>query len=196
MEISCINRNGESGEAYGLDRPRYCTFHDGPGHTIDECWDLRDPGRRKKQTEDNKGKKAKSNSNEFLESEFECNVINRALGGRGESSSVRRKYLREVLSVREREKFKEDSSKPEPPLLYFTKEKLRDVVMGHEDGLIITNTLVNYCVKKIFVDPGSCADILLWDAFKRMNVDEEDLKPCKTMLIAFNGEKNPTKRIY
>ncbi|XP_061351206.1 uncharacterized protein LOC133296275 [Gastrolobium bilobum] len=26
----------------GLDQSRYCAFHDGPGHTTDECWDLRD----------------------------------------------------------------------------------------------------------------------------------------------------------
>ncbi|XP_061371795.1 uncharacterized protein LOC133314343 [Gastrolobium bilobum] len=26
----------------GLDQARYCAFHDGPGHTTEECWDLRD----------------------------------------------------------------------------------------------------------------------------------------------------------
>ncbi|XP_061338064.1 uncharacterized protein LOC133284942 [Gastrolobium bilobum] len=26
----------------GLDKSKYCVFHDGPGHTTNQCWDLRD----------------------------------------------------------------------------------------------------------------------------------------------------------
>ncbi|XP_061341684.1 uncharacterized protein LOC133288006 [Gastrolobium bilobum] len=26
----------------GLDKSKYCAIHDGPGHTTDQCWDLRD----------------------------------------------------------------------------------------------------------------------------------------------------------
>ncbi|KAI9127267.1 hypothetical protein K1719_001826 [Acacia pycnantha] len=35
----------------------------------------------------------------------------------------------------------------------------------------------------------SSADILSWEAFKRMNLDQEDLKPCRTTLIGFNWEQ-------
>ncbi|XP_061344728.1 uncharacterized protein LOC133290634 [Gastrolobium bilobum] len=202
----------------GLDQSRYCAFHDGPGHTTNECWDLKDaiekyvregklrqylirtqgwrnrkrrggqfmsPPKDKKFREEDRGKKPAREDDEFQEPEFECNVIDGAFGGGRDTMNARRKYLREVLSIRERPKFKEEEA--EPPLLYFTKKELEDVVPGHVDGLVITGTLVNCRVKKIFLDNGSCADIILWHAFQKMNLDEEDLKPCDTALIAFNG---------
>ncbi|XP_061355962.1 uncharacterized protein LOC133300433 [Gastrolobium bilobum] len=179
----------------GLDKSKYCAFHDGPGHTTDHCWDLRDAvekfvrdGRlrqyviKPKVPETIKGKV-----------EFDCNVISGAFGGGGDTVSARRKYLKEVLSIRDRPKFKEDPTKPDPHILYFTKEDMRGVLPGHVDGLVIAGTLVNCRVRKIFVDAGSCADIILWDAFKKMNLDEEYLKPCKMTLVAFNGEHRPLK---
>ncbi|KAI9075945.1 hypothetical protein K1719_042101 [Acacia pycnantha] len=39
----------------------------------------------------------------------------------------------------------------------------------------------------------SSADILSWEAFKRMSLDRDDLKPCKTTLIGFNGEQSRPK---
>ncbi|XP_061337929.1 uncharacterized protein LOC133284833 [Gastrolobium bilobum] len=203
----------------GLDQSRYCAFHDGPGHTTDECWDLRDaiekyirdgklrqylirtqgwknnrkrrggrpmsPPREKRFKEEGRGKKPAKEEDEFMEPEFESNVISGAFGGGGDTMNARRKYLREVLSIQEQSKFKQ--AEPEPPLLYFTKKELEDVVPGYVDGLVITRTLVNCKVKKIFVDNGSCAEIILWQAFQKMNQDEEYLKPCNTALIAFNG---------
>ncbi|XP_061358542.1 uncharacterized protein LOC133302744 [Gastrolobium bilobum] len=209
----------------GLDRTRYCAFHDGPGHTTDECWDLRDaiekyiregklrqylirtqgwrnrkrrrgrlgsPPKERKFKEEGRGKKPIKEDDEFQEPEFECNVISGAFGGGGDTMNARRKYLREVLSIRERPKFKQEKE-PEQPLLYFTKKELKDVVPGHVDGLVITGTLVNCRVRKIFLDNGSCADIILWHAFKKMNLDEEDLKACNTPLITFNGHNTTPK---
>ncbi|XP_061363852.1 uncharacterized protein LOC133307365 [Gastrolobium bilobum] len=198
----------------GLDKSKYCAFHDGPDHTTDQCWDLRDAlekfgsknnkrksGNRKrskspvpeKKNKDERNQKDDSNHDEFPEVKFDCNLISGALRGGGDTVSARRKYLKEVLSIRDRPKFKEDLSKPDPPLLYFTKEGMHGVLSGHVDGLVIAGTLVNCRVKRIFVDAGSSADIILWDAFKKMNLDEEDLKHCKTTLIAFNGEHTPPK---
>ena len=61
---------------------------------------------------------------------------------------------------------------------------------GHQDGLVITGMLANCRVKRIFVDARSSANIISWDAYKRMHMDIEDLKPCKTTLVGFNGERS------
>ncbi|XP_061358484.1 uncharacterized protein LOC133302686 [Gastrolobium bilobum] len=146
-----------------------------------------------KKKKEERNQKDDSKNDEFPEAEFDCNVISEALGGGGDTVSARRKYLKEVLSIRDRPKFKEDPNKADPPLLYFTKEDMKGVLPGHVDGLVVTETLVNCRVKKIFIDAGSSADIILWGTFKKMNLDEEDLKPYKTTLIAFNGENTPPK---
>ncbi|XP_061346000.1 uncharacterized protein LOC133291712 [Gastrolobium bilobum] len=41
-EMKRVNRPRPLLNPAGLDQSRYCAFHDGPGHTTDECWDLRD----------------------------------------------------------------------------------------------------------------------------------------------------------
>ncbi|XP_061343966.1 uncharacterized protein LOC133289938 [Gastrolobium bilobum] len=182
IEMKKVDRPRPLLNPAGLDQSRYCAFHDGPGHTTDECWDLIDSieryireeklrqylirtqgwknnkkrrggrpmssPREKRFREEGQGKKPAKEDDEFVEPEFECNVISGAFCGGGDTMNARRKYLREVLSIRERPKFKE--TEPEAPLLYFTKKELED-------------------------------------AFQKMNLDEEDLKPCNTALIAFNG---------
>ncbi|XP_061355090.1 uncharacterized protein LOC133299625 [Gastrolobium bilobum] len=119
------------------------------------------PAKEKRLKDDSRGKKPVREEDEFVEPKFECNVISGAFGGGGDTMNARRKYLREVLSIQERSTFKEEA-KPDPPLLYFTRKDLEDVMPRHVDGLVITGTLVNCRVKKIFVDNGSCADIILW----------------------------------
>ncbi|XP_061348370.1 uncharacterized protein LOC133293782 [Gastrolobium bilobum] len=217
----------------GLDRNKYCAFHDQNGHTTHDCWDLQDAiekhiregklkqyiirtqgkkngkqrqrnrsrshspkgEERKDQEQDRppKGKKVKDKEEEFQEAEFECNVINGALGGGGDTANSRRKYLKEVMTVRDRPTFKERAKNPAPPRLFFTEEDLEMVIPGHTDGLVITGVLVNWCVKRIFLDHGSSPDILFSDAFQKINLDERDLKPCITELIGFNGEPSPPK---
>ncbi|KAI9123608.1 hypothetical protein K1719_004908 [Acacia pycnantha] len=100
-------------------------------------------------------KKAEDSDVKFPEAKYDCNVISSGFGGGGDSTSQQRKYLREVLSIRDHLKFKEELVKPDPPMLCFSNKDLEDVAPGHHDGLVITGTLVNYRVKKIFVDNGS-----------------------------------------
>ncbi|XP_061362814.1 uncharacterized protein LOC133306503 [Gastrolobium bilobum] len=194
-EMKKVDRPQPIFDREGLDNSKYCAFHDGSGHTTDQCWDLRDAvekfvrdgrlrqcviktqgsknkkrksGNRKrskspvpeKKNKDERDRKDDPNFNEFPEAEFDYNVISGALGGGGDTISARRKYLKEVLSIRDRPKFKEDPSKPDPHLLYFIKEDMHGVLPGQVDGLVIAGTLVN-CRVKIFVDAGSSVDIIL-----------------------------------
>ncbi|XP_061339551.1 uncharacterized protein LOC133286183 [Gastrolobium bilobum] len=71
---------------------------------------------RKDQRQDRpaKGKEVDDKDEAFPEAEFECNVISGALGGGGDSANARRKYLKEVMSVRDRPTFKGKASNPAP----------------------------------------------------------------------------------
>ncbi|XP_061367051.1 uncharacterized protein LOC133310167 [Gastrolobium bilobum] len=176
-EMKKVDRPQPIFDRGGLDKFKYCAFHDEPGHTTDQCWDLRDvvdkfvrdgwlrqyviktqgskinkrkAGNKKrsrspvpeKKNKDERDRKGDPNFDKFPEAEFDCNVISGALGGGGDTISARRKYLKEVHSIRDRPRFKEDSSKPDPPLLYFTKEDMHGVLPGHVDGLVIAGTLL------------------------------------------------------
>ncbi|XP_061343642.1 uncharacterized protein LOC133289669 [Gastrolobium bilobum] len=153
----------------------------------------RDDRKDQKQDRPAKGKEVEDKNEYFQEAEFECNVISGALGGGGDKANARIKYLNEVMSVRDRPTFKGKASNPAPPRLFFTLKELAIVVPGHIYGLVITGVLVNCRVKRIFIDHGSSADIILWDVFQRMNLDEKDLKPCVTELVGFNGATSPPK---
>ncbi|XP_061369290.1 uncharacterized protein LOC133312152 [Gastrolobium bilobum] len=168
-EMKRVDRPRPLPNPTGLDQSRYCAFHDGPGHTTDECWDLRDAieryireGKLRHYLIRTQGWKTKKKRRWGVAYELATGKeIQRrrpsgAFGGGGDTMNARRKYSREVLSIRERPKFKEIEL--EAPLLYFTKKELEDV-------------------------------------FQKMNLDEEDLKPCNTALIAFNG-RNTIRKGY
>ncbi|XP_061375189.1 uncharacterized protein LOC133317342 [Gastrolobium bilobum] len=63
-----------------------------------------------KKNKDERNQKNDSNHDEFPEAKFDCNVISEALGGGGDTVSARRKYLKEVLFIRDHPKFKKDQA--------------------------------------------------------------------------------------
>ena len=44
-------------------------------------------------------------------------------------------------------------------------------------------------VSRVLVDGGSSFDILFWDAFRRMGIEKEEIRPVKTSLHTFNGDE-------
>ena len=59
---------------------------------------------------------------EFLEVDFQCNSISGGFGGGGDTVSQRKKYLREINTVRDLPQIEDNPSRPKPPPLVFTSK--------------------------------------------------------------------------
>ncbi|KAL0446000.1 UNVERIFIED_CONTAM: hypothetical protein Slati_1727900 [Sesamum latifolium] len=72
-------------------------------------------------------------------------------------------FLREVLDVKAME---------DTPLIQFGWAERSGPQTSHNDALVITATLANYEVGRIFIDSGSSADILFGEAYDQMQLGD------------------------
>jgi hypothetical protein len=113
------------------------------------------------------------------------NTILGGFAGGGESSSSRKKYVRQVMLCQE---YEETDQKHEPDVS-FTSKDYRDIVPHDDDPMVVTLQIFKWDVKRVLIDPGSSADILYYDTFDRMGLDPEQLQPFKGTLTGFTGEQ-------
>ncbi|XP_073291060.1 uncharacterized protein [Primulina huaijiensis] len=59
---------------------------------------------------------------------------------------------------------------PQDLIISFGPEDLRDVVTPHNDALVVTTTIVNYDVARIFIDNGSSINVLFKSTLDQMKV--------------------------
>ncbi|XP_021769851.1 uncharacterized protein LOC110734100 [Chenopodium quinoa] len=83
---------------------------------------------------------------------------------------------------------KREKSKIDIPIMF----EESDVVEGHHDGLVISLPVGNCMIKRILVDNGSSANIIMLDTLKHMNIDEKNIVNQSTMLVGFSGETKKT----
>lgn len=57
------------------------------------------------------------------------------------------------------------------------------------DPIVITMQITNFEVKRISVDNGAAVEIMSWEAFKAMHIDESNLKPAKPVFRFANKSK-------
>ncbi|KAK4391555.1 hypothetical protein Sango_1933300 [Sesamum angolense] len=58
----------------------------------------------------------------------------------------------------------------------------------NNDALVISATLANFLVKKVLVDSGSSTDIIFYDAYVQLGIDNAQLRKVNTPLTSFSGE--------
>nr|XP_009397040.1 PREDICTED: uncharacterized protein LOC103981980 [Musa acuminata subsp. malaccensis] len=58
----------------------------------------------------------------------------------------------------------------------------------HDDALVIMARIANAQVKRIMIDTGSSADVLYLDAFQKLGLTKESLKPICSALTGFTGD--------
>ncbi|KAI3448541.1 hypothetical protein Pfo_005206 [Paulownia fortunei] len=113
--------------------------------------------------------------------------------GSGDSSNARRALLRAASGFNSHN----PSSYPSEQV-YQLQTSIEQLTFGesdlegrreqHNDALVISATLSNFWVKKILVDSGSSADIIFYDAFLKLGIDNAQLSPVNTPLTGFGGE--------
>ncbi|PON34879.1 hypothetical protein PanWU01x14_340680 [Parasponia andersonii] len=70
----------------------------------------------------------------------------------------------------------------------FTEQDAREVHYPHNDALVVKINCRSTQLWRVLVDNGSAVDILYFDAFKKIGLNESDLKPAATPLYSFTGD--------
>ena len=79
--------------------------------------------------------------------------------------------------------------KRENTVISFTDDEARCLIHPYTDALVVTLSVVNGKVFYILIDTGSSTDILFASSFRQMNVGGVEMRPIKTPLYGFGGEK-------
>ena len=72
----------------------------------------------------------------------------------------------------------------EPGITFSTKD-YEGIIPHDNDPMVITLQIFNWNVKRVLIDPESSADILYYQAFEKIGLDEKQLQhsegPCKIL---------------
>jgi hypothetical protein len=179
----------------------WCAYHRCKGHDTEKCFRLRDlieelikSGHLRKFLDDAANGKVvvpKTKRNQQREQgeksgEKKVRIAVNTIAGGGESSNVRKRYVRRSDFEA---KFVGHTSVAPTPDLSFTKEDKREVMPHDDDPLVIQVQILNCDVKRVLIDSGSSADIMYWEAFKAMQLSNEHLMPYNGTLVGFAGEQ-------
>ncbi|XP_028085807.1 uncharacterized protein LOC114286797 [Camellia sinensis] len=94
-------------------------------------------------------------------------------------------HMREVLFVQPTVK---KGKTDEKDVLTFSSKDLDKIQMPHNDALVVTLRVKNFDIKRILIDQGSSVEIMYYDAFKQMKLEEKDLAPATSPLVGFNSQ--------
>ncbi|XP_042944783.1 uncharacterized protein LOC122278664 [Carya illinoinensis] len=70
----------------------------------------------------------------------------------------------------------------------FGEEDREGVLYPHDDALVVTLVIANYTSRWVLIDNGSSADILFWEAFIKMDISANKLRPSPTPVKGFSGD--------
>ncbi|XP_073119193.1 uncharacterized protein [Henckelia pumila] len=101
----------------------------------------------------------------------------------GDSGRARKAHGRKL------ENFEVNSqlSCPNDPNINFGRKDIKDLVIPHNDPLLVTLTIANYDVSRIFVDTGSSVNIIFKETLDQIKLEGFELDPITTELYGFTG---------
>ncbi|XP_057724061.1 uncharacterized protein LOC130940023 [Arachis stenosperma] len=200
---------GNYPETKGLDKSKYCTFHQKHGHTTDECIIAKDllerlarqghldkfiSGHIQKSTipapdTSTAGTSSKGKEKAPAQPRGVINCISGGYAGGGHTSSARKRTYRTMLAVTD------GPNNPQPltnvPEVTFRPADFNGVNSNLDDPVVISIQLGDLIVRKVLLDPGSSADVLFYTTFEKMKLSNNILQPYLGDLVGFSGERVP-----
>ncbi|XP_028071798.1 uncharacterized protein LOC114274132 [Camellia sinensis] len=93
-------------------------------------------------------------------------------------------HMREVLSVQLAIKKGKTEVKD---VLTFSSKDFERIQMPHNDALVVTLRVKDFDIKRILIDQGSSVEIMYYDVFKQMKLENKDLALATSSLVGLNS---------
>ncbi|XP_059629910.1 uncharacterized protein LOC132272848 [Cornus florida] len=118
----------------------------------------------------------------------------KSFAGGGETSSAWRAHagrIRNFLEVNDVGVTSPPTKLPrvEEPVINFSEEDDKVIHQPHDDFLVVFMVVANFTVRRILIDNGSSADILFLGVYSKLKIGREKLRPMKSPLVGFSGDK-------
>ncbi|KAM6543742.1 hypothetical protein CsatB_008189 [Cannabis sativa] len=187
------------------DPKKFCKYHKDIGHTTLECWVLQDEieelirrgkfDKYKRSEESHPQADDKGENQNASGSRTPRNILT-IIGGphiAGDSRKSQERYAREakekpLTNVNNLGERPEKLFKKECDDIIFMESDARWVHHPHSDALVIVANIGGDNVHRILVDNGSSVNLLNFQAFKQMGLQEKDLRPMTSSIYGFSGD--------
>ncbi|XP_015965111.1 uncharacterized protein LOC107488846 [Arachis duranensis] len=196
-------------ESKGIDKSKYCTFHQKHGHTTDDCVIAKDLLERlarqghldkfiaghmqKKVTSTSDPSAAGPSSKEKDKTPAQprgiINCISGGYAGGGHTSLARKRTYRAMLKATDA--FKGPQPVQDFPEMTFRSTDFSHTDTNYDDPVIIFVQLGDLVVHKVLLDLGSSANVLFFTMFKKLKLSSNILQPYHGDLVGFSGERVP-----
>ncbi|XP_052204060.1 uncharacterized protein LOC127809334 [Diospyros lotus] len=200
----------------GRNQEEYCRYHRIRGHSTDQCRELknqiealireghlqryvrtegrndRDRQRMEERPEGQDRRNLQQNEDRIIplpDNEPTHQAIHVISGGEtlaGDTSSSRKAYARQAYQVNSVMETRED----EEPIT-FTPTDRGDIILPHDDPMVISAIVAKHPVSRILVDSGSSVNLIYWNCFEQMRMSPDRLKRVSSPLYSFTGEAVP-----
>ncbi|KAL0394634.1 UNVERIFIED_CONTAM: hypothetical protein Slati_4429600 [Sesamum latifolium] len=106
----------------------------------------------------------------------------------GDSHQARKSQVREAHQISIKEVLDIETIE-DAPIIQFGRAERSGPQTTHNDALVITTTIANYKIGRIFIDSGSSADILFGEAYNQMQLGDVSLEKVNTSLYGRWGPR-------
>lgn len=140
---------------------KYCEYHQDQGHTTEECKSLAREIKRHQKLPDPPKNQQNLKGTVFMIS--------------GGDNNKRKEASPEIFSINKKRK----------EIIYFSDEDLEGINFPHPDPLVISPIINEFRVQRVLVDTGASIDVIYWDAFKNLGLEENQSIPENTPIKGF-----------